>query len=78
MQILFVVKIQHWQKVQNFTYTHKFLAFSNTSTDSKLILKHSEIVNFNTLHTKLGRKKFCVTVDDMRRLDALFTLQNIH
>jgi hypothetical protein len=35
---LFVVKIQQWQKAQNFTVTHNFLAFSNTTTDSKFIL----------------------------------------
>jgi len=43
IQPLFVVKIQHWQKVQNFTFTHNFLAFSNTTIDSKLILKYQKL-----------------------------------
>ena len=42
IRTLLVAKIQHWQKVQNFTGTHNLLAFSNTTIDSKLILKCNE------------------------------------
>jgi len=39
IQTLFVVKIQQWQKVKKFTCTNNLLTFSNTKTDSKLILE---------------------------------------